>query len=373
MKRIPISIHPLFWLFAAVIGFLSSGSIVGTIVWIVVILVSVLVHELGHALTGLAFKQRVHIQLAMFGGATYREGPKISLPKEFLLTLNGPLAGFALCAVAYGLLHVFVDPHPIVKYGLQIFVWVNLFWTVINLFPILPLDGGHLMRIILEGIFGARGASFALLASVVLGAGVAIAGFIMGYFIVGAIFMLLTFESFRAWKAFRHITDHDRDERLVDLFKEIQTEPDREEALKKCEQIRLSTGKGLLYVGATEAAARLLAEGGEQRKAYEYLSEIRGQLSPELKPLYHKLAYATGDYTTAIKLGKECYQIQPGYEVAYVNALAHTAINEVEPAIGWLKCALREGMPNLRDALSGPEFDPIRHNPDFESFVSNLS
>ena len=35
---------------------------------------------------------------------------------------------------------------------------VNLFWTVINLLPVLPLDGGQLLRIVMKGSL-ARAAS----------------------------------------------------------------------------------------------------------------------------------------------------------------------------------------------------------------------
>ncbi len=32
----------------------------------------------------------------------------------------------------------------------------NLFWTIVNLLPVLPLDGGQLLRIVLEAAFGVK-------------------------------------------------------------------------------------------------------------------------------------------------------------------------------------------------------------------------
>ncbi|MES2272606.1 MAG: hypothetical protein V4487_00240 [Chlamydiota bacterium] len=60
---IPLRIHPYFWIFAALIGWLNSGTLLGMFVWIGIILVSVIFHELGHALTAVSFKQRAQIQL----------------------------------------------------------------------------------------------------------------------------------------------------------------------------------------------------------------------------------------------------------------------------------------------------------------------
>ena len=48
--RIPIAIHPFFWLLAAIIGWMNSGSFFGMLVWIGIIFFSVLIHEFGHAL-----------------------------------------------------------------------------------------------------------------------------------------------------------------------------------------------------------------------------------------------------------------------------------------------------------------------------------
>ena len=374
--RIPIRIHPLFWVMAALIGFLSSYSLVGTLVWMVVILVSVLVHEMGHALTGIAFKQQVHIQLVVFGGATYRDGPRLSLPKEFLLTLNGPLFGLALGGVAYGIRAIWAAPPEIAHYALNVTIWVNFFWSLINLLPILPLDGGHLLRILCEGIFGAKGTSIALLTSVIIGGSLAVAAFVLGFFLIGAVFFILTFESFRTWRSFRHVAESDRDENLQKLYTEGAQQlaiGDTDGALATFEQLRTATGQGLLFVAASEGAARILADRGEARQAYEYLHPLRKQISSDTLPLYHKLAYQAGDYEAAVKVGAECYQVQPGYEVAYINALAHAARHEVEPTIGWLKCAIREGMPDPKRAIHTAEFESLRSDPNFEKFIEGLS
>ena len=363
-----IRIKPMFWLFAALIGYFSSGTLVGTLVWIAVVLVSVLVHEFGHALTALAYKQKAHIQLVFFGGSTRREGPPISLPKEFLLTLNGPLFGLALFLLSYGALFYF-QPEGVLGYALLVSSWVNAFWSIINLLPILPMDGGHLMRIILEGIFGAKGTSYAMFASLIIGGGLAIAGFAMGYFLVGAIFGLFAFESFRSWKVMRDINEADQDEDLKTLYQQASRMGDLDESLAIFEEIRSRAGKGLLFAAATEGAAQILAQKGDTRTAYDYLKSLGKRLSPPLLPLIHELAYENEDFEYATHIGKEVYQVDPTYEVAYINALSHAALGQAKPAIGWIKCAIRDGLPRLKERLQSAEFDRIRNDPAFEKLT----
>src|SRR3990167_8564795 len=104
--RIPIVVHPTFFLIAALIGFLYSGTVLGTIIWIAIILVSVLFHEFGHALTAALFGLSPRIELVALGGLTYHEGQKLPFWKQFLIVLDGPLFGFLLFIIASLLLQV---------------------------------------------------------------------------------------------------------------------------------------------------------------------------------------------------------------------------------------------------------------------------
>ena len=101
--RIPLAIHPFFWLFAAVIGWINSGTFLGMFIWVGIIFVSVLFHEFGHALTAVIFKQKARIQLVALGGVTMYDGPKLNAWKQFIITFNGPLFWiFSLSAGDFG-------------------------------------------------------------------------------------------------------------------------------------------------------------------------------------------------------------------------------------------------------------------------------
>ena len=137
------------------------------------------------------------------------------------------------------------------------------------------------------------------------------------------------------------------------------------EAIELLQQIRMSTGKGVLYVASTQLLAGILTHQNEKKEAYQLLKEVRDHLDPEMLLLFQQLAYGNGDYDTVVQVGAECYQISASYKVAFTNALAHAARGEAEPAIGWLQCAKRDGMPQFEEALQRPEFDRIRSNPGF--------
>src|SRR6187399_803252 len=94
--KIPVHIYPIFWLLALLIGWLYSFTILGAVILGFVVFISVLVHEYGHALSALAFGQQSFIELVGLGGVTQRQGKRLSLGKEFIIILNGPLAGLAL-------------------------------------------------------------------------------------------------------------------------------------------------------------------------------------------------------------------------------------------------------------------------------------
>lgn len=373
--RIPITVQPLFWLFAALIGYLNSQTLIGTLIWIAVIFISILIHECGHALTGLAFRQKVHIQIAFFGGVTTREGDKLSLGKEFLIVLAGPIAGLVLCGLAYIVLP-YAHAIPSLAYGLKAAVQVNLIWTVLNLVPVLPLDGGKLFGIILEALFGFKGFKFSIYTSVVLGLLLALSAFLYGYLFVGVIFFLLTFESMRSLKYARMMSDQDRDLKLQSLFEEAQRDYEEghvETSFEKFQQVRSLAKNGVLYLASTETLAQLLFQRGDKEEAYRFLLPVEKNLSEVSLPLLHRLAFEHGDYGHVIRLGDKVFQMAPTASTAIMNAMAFASQGRAEPSVGWLERALQEGVTDFQTLLSQKEFDAIRSAPSFQQLLDKRS
>lgn len=373
--KIPITIHPLFWLLAAFIGWMSTYTLAGTFLAVAVILFSVVFHEYGHALTALIFKQTTRIELAAFGGFTYRQGRKLKLWEEFLVVLNGPLAGFLLFVISYIVLQNVTIENASFAFLLKFMSTVNLFWTIINLVPVLPLDGGHLLSIILEAIFGFKGIKIAIFVGLTIGSAISIFFFVIGSFLAGALFLILTFESFRSLRYYKMLTEQDRDTDLQQLMKEAETAfkaGNESEALQKFQVVRDKTKQGILYTMATEELAQILKHQGRPIEAYAALSSIEKSLSQEMLPLYQQLAFENRDFKRAAKLAKDAFQFKPTYETALINASSYAAIQQVEPAVGWLECAMREGAPTLHEEIRKKEFDAIRSTPAFQNFVQVL-
>ncbi|WP_059360009.1 site-2 protease family protein [Parachlamydia acanthamoebae] len=372
-SKISVHIHPVFWLLAALIGWLSSGTVGGTLVWTVIVFLSVLIHEYGHALTAVAFGQRARIELVALGGVTQRSGTKLNLWKEFIIVMNGPIAGFMLFIIASFLLRFFKgSPDNVGIYALKITAMANFFWTIVNLLPVYPLDGGRLLSIVMEGIFGIRGIKIALFLSMLFSALCSFVFFMFRQVFAGALFLMLTFENYRSWKNSLPLTPQDQDEKIQSLFREAEQDAALgkfDEAIHEFKEIRKLSQNGILHTTATEHLAAILSQQGKFKEAYDCLKEVKGELSTDGTLLLQQLAYREGELRHAINLGNQLYQNEPGFESALINALCHSLLGEVRPAIGWLNCAIQDGLPSPRRVLEKKEFDVLRNDALFQELL----
>jgi len=376
--KIPIKISPFFWVTAGLIGFINSMGtghpFILTLIWIGVIFVSILVHEYGHALTSLHFGQQPRIRLVAFGGLTIPEGKHLRGWREFLVVLNGPLFGFLLFLFFLFILSTGVVENPYLLYTVKIFTWVNLFWTVVNLLPVMPLDGGQLLRVVLESIFGAKGLKYAIFTGMLLSALCALTFFFVGYFLVGAIFFLFAFQNFDMWRKSRVVTESDRREDLTKALKEIEELLARErqdEAVPKLEELREKAKQGMIFNHATQCLSALKAEMHEYQAVYDLLKPIKKDLNAESQIHLHRAAYEVKDYSLVVELAGPSYQLLPDPHIALSSAEACAALAKVEPALGWLKAAHDGGIDDLAPILTKEVFNPIREDPSFKKLLNH--
>jgi stage IV sporulation protein FB len=160
---IPVQVHAWFLLTAAMLGAGGSTQLVPLVMWVAVVFVGVLLHELGHALTGQAFGLEPEIDLLAFGGLTsWRGGGKraIGTGKRIAISVAGPFTGIAIGAVAYVYLRHVADAGTLTPTMAQLLtdVWyVNFFWGLVNLLPILPLDGGNVLFAVAQKVTHGNG------------------------------------------------------------------------------------------------------------------------------------------------------------------------------------------------------------------------
>jgi hypothetical protein len=136
----------------------------------VVVTLSVLAHELGHAITFRIFDRRPNIVLQWMGGVTFAPG-SLTPARQLIVSLAGPLTGLLLIGlpalvIAKGALNDASTWDVILS---QV-VWVNIVWSLFNLLPVLPLDGGHVCASVLHYVAPGRNMRIAHLISIAVAA-----------------------------------------------------------------------------------------------------------------------------------------------------------------------------------------------------------
>ncbi|OJY28543.1 MAG: hypothetical protein BGO98_05585 [Myxococcales bacterium 68-20] len=176
LGSIPLRIQGSFFLMALLLG-LNEREPVKLALWVVIVLVSVIIHELGHALMGKAFGLEPRIELHGMGGLTYfNEGrAEVSTGKSVAISLAGPFAGFLFAFVVIATqLAGFHPAHPIARDAVRLLLWVNVGWGIFNLLPMLPLDGGNVLRSLVRAITKDHGEKIARVVSIAVAAGIAL-------------------------------------------------------------------------------------------------------------------------------------------------------------------------------------------------------
>jgi membrane-associated protease RseP (regulator of RpoE activity) len=204
----PITIEPFFWLIIALLGGVfradSPQAVLLLLVWMLVVLVSILVHELGHALAGRRYGATPEIRLHGFGGMAVMHGGRFSRLQSLVVSAAGPAFGFALGVLVLLIyLGAFRGRELSLElgYAITMLLYVNFFWTLVNLLPILPLDGGQIFR----DLAGPQRAGLVRWVSVIFAVGVALWALQAGMIFLGLIVGYLGFVNFQSGGASQRI------------------------------------------------------------------------------------------------------------------------------------------------------------------------
>jgi len=173
---IPFRVDPSFLMMSVLLGLGDMNEPALLVTWVAVVFVSVLLHELGHALAGRAFGMTPSILLYGMGGLTYwTEGRPIGALRSIAVSLAGPFTGFLFGGLVYAAAVEGAGIAPGAKGGMAGLVlwdllWVNVGWGVLNLLPILPLDGGNVLKGVIDLVTRGRGETPARAVSLLLAA-----------------------------------------------------------------------------------------------------------------------------------------------------------------------------------------------------------
>ena len=237
--NIPVTIKPFFWLIALLFSPFFSGHatdsdsrvlLLGLCAWIAAWFLNFIINEMGHALAARGlFGASPKITLFGFGGVTTWQpyysrvpgrwgnvltplaGPGTELAAAFLLvgilayfhvSLQWGLTSFGPVPIPAVMVNLFASasntpdsiylPKATLEIFLNSFLWMGFFWGILNLLPILPLDGGHISRGFFAQIFPRGGERLAVWISMIC------AAFLAGYCITGKNYIMAVFFGFFA-------------------------------------------------------------------------------------------------------------------------------------------------------------------------------
>lgn len=223
---IPVEVQPFFWVICALLGGAISADtkedFLGVALFMLAAFVSVLIHELGHALTGRRLGGgRALILLTNMGGLAINQGGRFNRSQRFWMIAAGPGAGFSfLFLILFGLGLIFGAPDVLAWTAASLFgigeldltsrlirffvekpfmyellsqlLFINFWWGVLNLLPIMPLDGGQITELFVRPPRR----------TYLIGTIAATAAALFGFLFMGSLYMALLFGYF-AWKNYQ--------------------------------------------------------------------------------------------------------------------------------------------------------------------------
>ena len=222
---IPVRIHPFFWIVAVCLG-LGTDAVnpVHMLLWIVAVTFSILVHEMGHAVAIRRFGWHPRITLYGLGGVASYQPTHHTPSRQIAISLAGPAAGLALAGVIVLMLWasghlagfraslvpvrmiLFSDnpqkPLPIDILAGDLLV-INFLWSLLNLLPIYPLDGGQVARELFVERNTYGGIRSSLMLSMITAGGVAVYALLAsGSLFTPLLFGYLAYQNYVALQAY---------------------------------------------------------------------------------------------------------------------------------------------------------------------------
>lgn len=428
ISGIPVRIDPTFLLIALLLGFgVRSGALL--LSWVLIVTASVLLHELGHAVAFRRYGQRPEILLQGMGGVTTGSGEPLTPKRDLVVSLAGPLTGMAVLGVPALMLARSSDGFSTgVETILSDLVFVNIAWSVLNLLPVLPLDGGRVSAAVLNMLTGGAGQRPAhLLSAVVAGAGgiyAMSAGYLFGAVFAGffAFYNISQVSAARnvtlqqglveGWQALRRgetrtaaaaaeaaLADRPSAEvmavamellawaRLAEgdragaqdaiahyphgrtpdgfLLAALEVDAGRsDEALDRLVAAYRDDRPGL----AAAAVADGVARAGLDRMLVDRLLGPGGP-GPEAVARLAVHLHEAGRYDEAVAAGRRAFDSGAGGEgrVAYNLACSLARAGQEEAALDWLERAATGGFADLALVDGDPDLDPLRDHERFRA------
>jgi Zn-dependent protease len=137
----PVHIQPGFWVVMLLLGGTTKRHLAESLALIAIVFASILTHELGHAFAARRSGLKAAIVIHALGGLTsWRPQGPITRRRAIAIAGAGPAASLLLALLAF--MALLVVPRSA---SLSVLAQVNGFWSLVNLLPIMPFDGGQIL------------------------------------------------------------------------------------------------------------------------------------------------------------------------------------------------------------------------------------
>ena len=276
---IPVHVQPVFFFVIIFIGLAYLSQPVYLATWVVIATASILLHEFGHAFAFRGFGLRPSVTLHGMGGVTQAaagpDDPPFTPVRSIITSAAGPLAALALVglpALWYAQQKGY-DPWlaihraeigsgsrgyartPGAEIVLSQLIYINIGWSLLNLIPVLPLDGGNITASACELVTPRNGRRIANVLSIPISIALALWGWNNGY-VVAPVFALM-FIGINVVDLARS-KDDTADKELVESVRSlIAYDPTAAEQLARSVLARRPTGERLRWATELTAWCRL--------------------------------------------------------------------------------------------------------------------
>lgn len=147
-----IHVQPGFWLLVVLVLGTTRRSVTEALSLIAILFGTILAHELGHAWVARRAGLEPRIVIHAFGGMTsWQTLTPISRGRAIAIAIAGPSAGILTSGLAVAVLTVL--PHVTrtprdgqLLHTLFTIAQVNSMWSLVNLLPVAPFDGGRVLN-----------------------------------------------------------------------------------------------------------------------------------------------------------------------------------------------------------------------------------
>jgi Zn-dependent protease len=366
------------------------------------IAVFTLLHEFGHAVAARNAGADASISLDFLAGYTsFRPRRPLTRPQRAVITAAGPVTQIVTSVtvlVAMGANPLSLDSvrESEITYAIW---WAGPVIGALNLIPVLPLDGGHLVHTAIEPLLGKDSMRTMAKVSMVLTAGGAVAFYVAGY------------RGFTIFIAFLLFTQY----QMVQVGGRRRAASEAARRSIDAETMAWQTGRpGVLEPGQRISpwfeAHRALAQGDEGGAIGVMLADLRSPqprnwipptaASPaQLRPIvdvlprelpsgnsysarvFAEIALGLGDHQRAGTYAAQAFSQHRTSALAAVVARAAAATGDQQNALRWAEAAVdasRHERPGSDRVLAqildrAPEFVQLRHTAEFGAIRRQLA